>query len=769
MPRREDREGRPARFLHRLLAAITAAPLVCLAFSLADENAEQPDKPGELAEYDARITDDDRDYWAFRPVERPAVPSVRNAGWVRNPIDNFVLAKLEEKGWQPAPPAEPHELLRRIHFDLVGLPPSLEAQQAFRENDDPDAYEQTVDRLLADPGHGERWGRHWLDLVRYAETNGYERDAIKPHAWRFRDYVIDSLNDDKPYDRFVIEQIAGDELPDATAETIIATGYHRLGPWDDEPADPSQDRSDQLDDIVRTTSQVFLGLTLGCARCHNHKFDPLTMHDYYRMVAVFDTLQRPQNGRTELDLPAGSRAELARLAARDERIAALQSRMEELRNSFRAEYLAAGRSSLPADVVAAFVADPGKRTAAQQEAVKQHGAALDAALTAAFPPHVAREVTDAQREIERLRRETPDLPRAYFLREPSPEPPQTALLLRGRATSPGPNVLPGIPAVLTREQPPLPRPDQHTSRRRLWFARWIADDRNGLAARVIVNRVWQYHFGEGLVPSSSDFGVMGQYPSHPQLLDWLADWFVHDAGWSLKKLHRLIVTSSTYRMSKSWNDDYGASDPEDRLLWRFPYRRLSVEAIRDAMLAASGQLSRQMHGESVYLAVPKEALEGHSDPELIWKPFDEHRASRRTVYAFIKRSLVVPMLEVLDLCDTTRSSEKRAITSVPTQALTLFNGDEVNRQARHLAERLLREAPGDEAAQIELAYRLTLCRAPTAAETTRLAAYLQTESGRLEQEARAAGGDRPADSIRQEALARLCRVIFNLNEFVYTD
>lgn len=753
------------------LSLVCGAAIVSLP--AADENADSTLKPSdpiaELAEYDEKIKPEDRDYWAYRPVRRPRVPAVRDATWPRNPIDNFVLEKLEERNWKPAPSVEPGGLLRRVYLDLVGLPPAPEQQAEFVNNAADDAYDRMVDRLLADPGHGERWARHWLDLVRYAETNGYERDAIKPHAWRYRDYVIGALNADKPYDRFVHEQIAGDELPDASTETVIATGFNRLGPWDDEPAEPEQDRSDQLDDIVRTTSQVFLGMTLGCARCHNHKFDPLTMHDYYRVVAVFETLKRPQNGRTELDLPAGSREEVAKENERNLRIAALRSKIDKVRNSFRADFLATGQSKLPSEAVAALSLPAEKRTPPMQEIANKYSAELDQELAAAMPSNSRDEIAAAESEIARLLFETPDLPRGYFLNEISAEPPKTPLLYRGRATSPGPLVQAGVPAVLVSKQPKFLDAGQHTSRQRLSFALWITSPDNPVAARVIVNRVWQFHFGEGIVPSSSDFGAMGQQPHHPELLDWLSDWFMHEANWSLKKLHRLIVTSSTYRMSKRWNENYGEIDPENQLLWRFPYRRLEVETIRDSMLAVTGRLDRRMYGESIYLSVPKEALEAHSDPAVIWKPFDEQAASRRTVYAFIKRSLVVPMLEVLDLCDTTRSSDKRAVTSVPTQALTLYNGDEVNRQARHLAERLERDVKDDPAGQISRAFELALCRKPLEFELLEMQQYLHDESAKLQPELASNGQPPTADTCRHEALVRLCRVILNLNEFVYAD
>ncbi len=625
-------------------------------------------------------------HWAFQPISHPVAPAVKTP-WGRNPIDAFVLAKLQSRGWKPSPPATPRALLRRTYLDLTGLPPTLEEQREFLKN--PGAFNQLVDNLLERDSYGERWGRHWLDLVRFAETNGYERDATKPNAWRYRDYVIEAFNHDKPFNRFILEQLAGDQLPDASEETHIALGYYRLGPWDDEPADPKTDRFDQLDDIVSTTAQAFLGLTLGCARCHNHKFEPLTARDYYGMVAIFNGLERPQRGRMELDLPAGRRAEVEKVDARDRRIEELLEKINQL---------------------------------------KKAGLNTERSAT----------VTSVQRQIEEVRRSTPEITRAYYLRESAVIQP-THQLIRGKAAQPGPEVSPAIPEVLAAKQPAF------TVARRLSFAQWLASPENPLTARVIVNRVWQHHFGEGLVRTPSDFGVMGDKPSHPELLDWLTSWFI-DHGWSIKKLHRLILASDTYRMSRRWNAEYAAVDPEDRLLWRLPYQRLEVEAIRDSALAVSGRLNPKMYGPSMYPHIPSAALEGNSDPDKIWKESEEGEASRRTIYAFLKRSMVVPMLEVMDLCDTSRTAAKRQNTSVPTQALTLFNGDFVNRQARYLAERLRNEAGRNSARQIDLAYRLALARPPKLNETATM-----------------------LDFLKREPLEQMCRVIFNLNEFAYVD
>ena len=704
-------------------------------------------------------------HWSFRAIVRPPVPIVENASWVRNPIDAFVLQKLEARGWKPSPPAEPHSLLRRMYLDLIGLPPTLEEQDALLRDPSPKHFDRLVSDLLARPGYGERWGRHWLDLVRYAESNGYERDATKPDVWKYRDYVIRSFNQDKPYDRFVLEQLAGDELPNVSAETLIALGYTRLGPWDDEPADFEQDRFDQLDDIVRTTSEVFLGVTLGCARCHDHKFDPLTQRDYYSMAATFNGLQRHQNGKRELSLPVGNKEELDRLAARDAEIEPLEKRIANLRDSFRVQFLESGESKLPSQAIEAFLAEEKRRTDAQEELIEEYRAQLAQEVSATLPSDIIAEIARIDREIVSLREAVPDLPRGYFLHEPQPLPGPMHLLLRGRASSPGPQVPPGVPAVLVKSQPALPKP-QRTSFRRLTLARWLVSRENPLTPRVIVNRVWQFHFGEGLVRTPSDFGTMGEKPTHPELLDWLATRFMDD-GWSLKRLHYLIMTSNTYRMSKAWNQQYGEQDPETRLLWRVPYTRLQVEAIRDSMLAVSGKLNRKMFGPSMLPEIPKGALEGHSDPDTIWQPSEAAEASRRTVYSFIKRTMIIPMLEVLDFCDTTRSSAERAVTSVAPQALTLFNGKFVNLQARFFAQRLMQEAgPGFEE-QVDRAYLLALSRHPSPGELTSVLDFLHRETEAVLWEEGSGIGDRPG--ARRRALEQACRAIFNLNEFVYAD
>jgi len=681
------------------------------------------DWPGEASAVAAAKPDPRLAHWAFHPPRAHPVPVVKDRGWVRNPIDAFVLAKLEAKGWRPSARASDSDLLRRMYLDVTGLPPTLAEQESFRGD-----WDGLVNVLLAKSAYGERWARHWLDVVRYADTNGYERDDIKPNGWKFRDYVIGAFNSDKPFDRFVVEQLAGDEVAGANAESMVATGYARLGPWDDEPADPAEDRFDQLDDILNTTSQAFLGLTLGCARCHNHKFEPLTTRDYYGMIAVFRGLERPRNGRTELDRPVGTWPEVDRFNQREKEIA-------ELREAAKGEWLRSGKSSLPSEAVAAFLREPKLRNEAEKKWVREQTKALDKEL-AGLP---------VEQEVARLKTVTADLPRGYFMEERSAQPPATHILIRGKASSPGPEVGPSAPAVLAKVQPSFSATGTRTSGRRLALAQWIASRENPVTARVMVNRVWQWHFGEGIVRTANDFGVMGDKPSHEELIDWLAVWFMEN-GWSVKKLNALIMNSNTYRMAKTGNAAYAAVDPDNRLLWRMPYRRLEAEAILDSALAASGRLNTKMYGEFVYPHMQKEALEGSSDPGKIWKPFEEEKASRRAIYYIVKRSLMVPLMEVLDLCDTARPAAKRQTTSVAPQALQLFNGDFVNRQAKHFAGRLRAEAGADPKAQITLAYRLALARRPKPAETDAMLTFL-----------------------RESSLEEMCRVLLNLNEFAYAN
>jgi hypothetical protein len=658
-----------------------------------------------------------RDHWSFRPVRRPSVPVVRQRDWPRSPLDAFVLARLEAAGLQPAPSADKRTLLRRAYLDVIGLPPTAEEQQAFLDDSSADAFVRVVDRLLARPEYGERWARHWLDVARYAESNGYERDGGKPNAWRYRDYVIEALNRDKPFDRFVREQLAGDELSDANAETRIATTFLRLGTWDDEPADFGVDRYDQLDDVLGVTASAFLGLTLRCARCHDHKFEPFSQRDYYRMLAVFDPLKRPQ-----IVVSATHRREYEMFVGTN----------DELRAFWRG---VGSEASLLTGTLLTGLSGQSRL-----------GAAPQLGMLAKSQPS--------------------QLPQAHVWYEDSPQAPATRLFRRGDPKRATESVEPGVPVVLVKQQPATPKPLAHSTGRRLWLARWITQPDNPLTARVIVNRVWQHHFGTGLVATPNDFGLMGARPSHPELLDWLADWFVA-GGWRLKPLHRLILLSRAYQTSSAGEGDAAHGERKRALFGRWRQHRLEAEAIRDSLLAVSGQLERVSGGPSVFPPLPRAVLDGQSKPGSGWGISDARQASRRSIYVYCKRSLAVPELELLDTPDTTSSCEQRPISTTAPQALTFLNGAFLHEQAAHWAARLRREAGAEPAAQVRRAFVLALCRSPQPDELRLSLAFLTRQQRQIEDEARRAG--QPLGDARRRALIAFCVVLLNTNEFFYVS
>jgi hypothetical protein len=653
-----------------------------------------------------------RDHWAFRPVRPAPIPTVRQRDWPRSPVDAFLLARLEAAGLQPAPPAENRTLLRRVYLDLIGLPPTPQEQQAFLDDSSPDAFAHVVDQLLARPEYGERWGRHWLDVARYAESNGYERDGAKPNAWRYRDYVIDSFNRDKPFDQFAREQIAGDELPGSNAETQIATTFLRLGTWDDEPADFLVDRYDQLDDVLGTTATAFLGLTIRCARCHDHKFEPFSQIDYYRLLAVFEPLKRP-----EIIVSATHRVEHEFTVGTD----------DELRTYWRGVGL---QASLLTGSLLPSLSDRPRLLGAPQLSLMA--------------------------KVQR-----PDLSQAHIWYEDSPPAPATRLFRRGdpkRATA---TVSVGLPTVLVSRQPESPQPLGHSTGRRRWLADWITRRDNPLTARVIVNRVWMHHFGKGLVTTPNDFGVMGARPSHPELLDWLADWFMAE-GLRLKPLHRLIVLSRAYQTSAVTEPD---GERKLELFGRWRQRRLEAEAVRDSILAVSGRLNPERGGPSVFPPLPRAVLEGQSQPGNGWGQSPPRQAARRSIYVFSKRSLAVPELELLDTPDTTSSCEQRPLSTTAPQALTFLNGPFVQEQAAHWADRLRREAGGDPAEQVYRAFALALCRSPRPDELRLALEFLSKQQRQIEIDAHRRG-QAIGDAYRQ-ALAAFCAVLLNTNEFFY--
>lgn len=687
------------------------------------------------------------EHWAFVPPQPHAPPAVSRGEWVANPIDAFILARLEQHGLEPAAPADARTLARRAYFGVTGLPPTNQQLAAFLADDKLDpagALERLVNALLESPHYGEHWARHWLDLVRYAETNSYERDGAKPNAWKYRDYVIRSFNDDKPYDQFLREQLAGDELPEVTDETIIATGYYRLGIWDDEPADPLQARYDELDDIMSTTGQAMLGLTVGCARCHDHKIDPLPQSDYYGLLAFFEDV----TSYGDIRVRNGDRNSLWDLSSPSDRARRAELRQQErqIRETLRGiEKQGIARMSAADQEIS--------RTADRERLMNDK-------LQAHLQPAEWDAYQAARKQLERVAQEIKDLPpptMALALAECIPHPEPTRILQRGNPHAPGEGVSPHFPAIFREPAPSIGRAPEgaRSAGRRRVLADWIASPRNMLTARVIVNRVWQHHFGRGIVRSASNFGELGTPPTHPELLDWLALWLI-DHNWQLKPLHRLIMTSSAYRMSSAGNEQAFAADPTNDLYWRFDMRRLSAEEVRDATLVASGQFNPKLYGPSMYPKLSQDVLATQSQPGNGWGQSSPEEQARRSIYIHIKRSLLPPQLVAFDFPDVDSSCEARFVTTQPGQALAMLHGEFVQDQAARLAERAAAEAGPEPREQIACAVRLALGRAASAAEIEagmKLCNKLVQRHGQS----------------REAAMKFWCLAVLNMNEFVYLD
>jgi hypothetical protein len=683
------------------------------------------------------VTPETMKFWSFQPVRRPHVPVVKRQAWVRNSIDAFVLHRLEAESLLPNPPASRATLIRRAYYDMIGLPPSPEAERAFLADRSPGAWETVVDRLLASLQYGEKWGRHWLDLVHFAETNSYERDGVKPNAWRYRDYVIDSFNRDKPYDRFVIEQLAGDELPGRTPERLIATGYYRLGIWDDEPSDREQALYDDLDDVVSTTGQTFLGLTVGCARCHDHKLDPIPQKDYYRMLAFFAGVNRyGQQCQRPIAPEAAQRQYRAAVAAYEEKVRRNEAAITAIEKRVREDLT-------PAET------EDWQHEENHPRLVKLRVPKLLA--QAEFDQYQA--LLEEKKSLARS--QPPALESALAVTE-EPQPRPTHVLLRGSAHAEADLVQPGFPSVLNPPAPIIsPTPYTDSCGRRLALARWIASSRNPLTARVMANRVWQYHFGRGIVRTPSNFGFQGAKPTHPELLDWLASELVAQ-GWRLKPIHRSILLSATYRMSSRANPPALAKDPENDLLWRFDMRRLEAEEVRDSVLAANGSLNLKRGGPGIYPTMPKEVLAGQSMPGSGWGKSSPEEQCRRSVYIHVKRSLITPMLASFDGPETDFTCPVRFATTQPTQALGMMNSAFINEQAKVFAAYLQKRAGAAPAPQVRLALWRVTQREPSSKEIDRGLRLM----ARLKQQYHASP---------EEALERFCTVALNLNEFLYLD
>lgn len=694
--------------------------------------------------------------WPFYVPTEAAPPDVEDSDWIRNGIDRFILHELEVNDLRPAQPASERTLARRLYFDLIGLPPSPEEMDAFLQSEAVDPYGELVERLLEDPRYGERWARFWLDLARYADTAGYEGDPDMPHAWRYRDYVIDAFNSDKPYDLFIKEQIAGDEfkevmgageLPNPTAEQLVAMTFLRLAPFTEPRGDET--RHEMLSEMTSTVGSVFLGLTVGCAKCHDHKHDEIPTADFYRMKAFFATVQIPPPDRGDIYQIGGALdADFYREGESDW----AEAQRAECRQRVEAtnKELAALRSAVRSRLACEEEPDDGK---------------LDSLLRDGDPKvrpkerEQFRQLTTQSRFLKQnLKRLEPVAMSLRHSFGPPYEPsvPTSRVMIRGEYDNLGEVVSPGFLSAITGNQDPAPiRLDPFkrwpTRSRRMALAEWIASPDNPMTARVIANRLWHWHFGQGIVRTPSDFGYLSGGPSHRELLDWLAIQLVEE-NWSIKSLHRLIVNSAAYRQSSARDDERARElDPGNRLLWRFNRRRLEAEAIRDSVLAVSGRLNPEQFGLPIFPPLPGDVAEAVKYDESKWATQSGPEGRKRSLYIYQQRTLTMPLMQTFDaiVCDESRPRRPASVTAL--QALAMYNGEFINEEAKHFSARVAKLEPADSRAQVERAFELALGRCPTDSEATHLVNVIQS-----------------SDDLAQ-GLTGVCRILYNMNEFVYVD
>ena len=786
------------------------------------------------------ITDEERNYWAFRKPSRPQIPKVKNQSWVRTPIDAFILAKLEEKGLQPSPRADKRTLIRRVTFDLTGLPPTPEEINAFLADKSPDAYRKVVERLLASPRYGERWAQHWLDVVRFGETNGFELDAEREQAWRYRDYVVKSLNDDKPYDRFITEQIAGDELDPNSFEMRVATGFLRAGPQHVVAGnqDLAVNRQEWLTEVMFGVGNGIMGLTVGCARCHDHKFDPIPQADFYRLQSFFAAsdnydFKRPTK---EQELAYGSAVK-----AHKERLKPILDQIAAIEKPYREKLTAGKRAKLEPQFANALAKDEKLRSDEENRLAKAAQNMLEIKwneLVASISPEDREKRAALRRQMHDIELYAPDpLPKALAVADTLNPIPQMNILKGGDPHRLGDEVRPRFPSVMSPKDAPLEaeiRPLQigefKSTGRRLALARWLTQSDNPLIARVMVNRLWHYHFGRGIVATPNDLGRNGQQPTHPELLDWLAVEFMNPtlrageresegagdketrrqgnkgnplsstrngsnqqpAGWSLKRMSEMMVLSNAYQQSSALSsgpssgpssgeaDAKAKIDPDNKLLWRMNRQRLDAEAIRDSVLAVNGTLNEQLGGPSIKVPLEPEVYDTiftEYEPDNLWPVHpDPRQHTRRSLYLVRKRNVRLPLLVAFDAPDLMGVCGARQVSVHALQSLTLMNSEFMLRQSRALAGRLFKEAGGDERAMISRLYELTLARNPRLDELRLTQSFLKGQAAVIRD--RVARGETVSklndlpEGVNEATAAAwvdLCLATMNLNEFVYLN
>jgi Protein of unknown function (DUF1553)/Protein of unknown function (DUF1549) len=733
------------------------------------------------------FTDAQRSFWSLQPVQKPAVPAVKNRAWISNPIDAFVLARLEEKQLEPNKPADKVTLLRRVTIDLTGLVPTPDETQAFVNDNSPNAYEKVVDRLLASTSYGERWARHWLDIARYADSNGYKADETRQNIWRYRDYVIQAFNDDRPYDRFIREQIAGDEIYPGDPEALVAMGFNRN--WTDETnaAGLVIRRQETLDDITNATGAAVLGMTFACARCHDHKYDPIPTKDYYRLQAFFANTSFG-DGPIPLKDPAERKKYDEQYAQWDAKTRAIRAEMGQILEPLRKSKVEGGIKTFEDDVQAAILMDAAKRDPWQQ--MMYHTASPritfdeepDARTLRSLKGDAGTRYAELKKQLSQFDSLKPAaLPTGQYMIDISATAPPTYTHPRGDAYGKGELVQPGFLSILDPgDAKIIPPAGLNSTGRRTALANWLVDPKNPLVARVMVNRIWQNHFGTGIVATPGDFGRMGSRPTHPELLDYLATAFVEN-GWSMKKLTKMIVMSNTYRQSSETQVKASEADPDNKLLWRYSRRRMEAEAIRDSMLEVSGLLNRAAGGPGVFPPVPSGVVTELSATAAAggWRSEkDAAQNNRRSVYIFVRRNLRYPMLQEFDNANTFEAWHTRKNTVTVSQSLDLLNSDLMLEWSRALAGRVLSEVSksAETSEQVDRAYRLVYGRGATPEEFKTATAFLERQTPILAK--RLAGSNKPAmptklgedmDPARGAAFVDLCQALLASNEFLYIN